>query len=133
MSHVFDDPQQQEVWSVVRALNDDWTQSDGSRLDTFFHRDMIAITPVDRHRREGREQCVAGWQQFCRHTRIRSWKEIDPVIRIYGDCAIVAYDYEIVFEAGGNDVVLTGRDLFTFVQEDGRWWAVADQFSAHPR
>jgi len=25
-----------------------------------------------------------------------------------------------------------GRDMFFFVKEKGRWWAVADQFSPYP-
>ena len=43
------------VWTVDRQPD---------RLAEFFHRDMVAVTPTDRHRIEGRQACVAGWKGF---------------------------------------------------------------------
>jgi ketosteroid isomerase-like protein len=93
---------------------------------------MIALTPVDRLRREGAAACIAGWQDFAESTRIHSWREIEPLIRVFGDSAVVTYYYEIRFEVGGQVQEQEGRDLFFFVRENGRWWAVADQFSGYP-
>ncbi|MFT3847116.1 MAG: nuclear transport factor 2 family protein [Propionivibrio sp.] len=132
MDHHFDDPVQQEIWATLRALNDAWTQGDPTRLGDYFHRDMIAITPVDRLRREGAAACVAGWQGFAESTRVHRWQEIDPLVRVFGDAAVVSYYYEIRFEVGGETIEQDGRDLFFFVRENGRWWAVADQFSGYP-
>ena len=132
MDHHFDDPTQQEIWATLRALNDAWTQGDPAQLVDYFHRDMIAITPVDRQRREGAAACIAGWQGFAESTRIHRWREIDPLIRVFGDSAVVSYYYEIRFEVGGQVLEQDGRDLFFFVRENGRWWAVADQFSGYP-
>ena len=33
---------------------------------------------------------------------------------------------------GGHPIHMTGRDLMTFEKRDGRWWLVADTFSATP-
>ncbi len=89
MNHHFDDPTQQEIWATLRALNDAWTQGDPARLADYFHRDMIALTPVDRLRRHGAASCIAGWQDFAESTRIHSWREIEPLIRVFGDSAVV--------------------------------------------
>ena len=132
MDYHFDDPTQREIWATLRALNDAWTQGDPAQLVDYFHRDMIAITPVDRQRREGAAACIAGWQGFAESTRIHRWREIDPLIRVFGDSAVVSYYYEIRFEVGGQVLEQDGRDLFFFVRENGRWWAVADQFSGYP-
>lgn len=132
MDYHFDDPTQREIWATLRALNDAWTQGDPAQLVDYFHRDMIAITPVDRQRREGAAACIAGWQGFAESTRIHRWREIDPLIRVFGDSAVVSYYYEIRFEVGGRVLEQDGRDLFFFVRENGRWWAVADQFSGYP-
>ena len=132
MDYHFDDPTKREIWATLRALNDAWTQGDPAQLVDYFHRDMIAITPVDRQRREGAAACIAGWQGFAESTRIHRWREIDPLIRVFGDSAVVSYYYEIRFEVGGQVLEQDGRDLFFFVRENGRWWAVADQFSGYP-
>ncbi|MCL2076122.1 MAG: nuclear transport factor 2 family protein [Betaproteobacteria bacterium] len=132
MSIHFDDPVKQEIWTRLRALNDAWTKGNPDDLAEFFHSDMLAITPTDRLRREGRAACVAGWKEFASATRIHSWEETEPVIHVYGNCAVVAYYFEISFDMGGQTFNTSGRDMFFFVQEGSKWWAVADQFSPYP-
>jgi hypothetical protein len=93
---------------------------------------MLAITPPDRHRLSGGAACVAGWKGFCSAARIRRWQEVDPAIHIYGNAAVVAYDFDMSFDLGGHTIHMGGRDMFFFVKEGARWWAVADQFSPYP-
>ncbi len=111
----FTDPIKQEIWATVRAMNDAWTKGDGEDLTNYFHRDMLAISPVDRKRLEGGEACVAGWQAFSRAARIHRWEELDPVIHVYGNSAVVAYYYDMSFDMGGKTVNTSGRDMFFFV------------------
>ena len=132
MNTPFTDPVEQEIWSTIRTLNDAWTNGNPDDLADYFHPRMIAVTPVDRLRREGAEACVAGWKGFAEATRIHRWQEFDPLIQVYGDAAVVAYYYEIDFDMGGRRIDESGRDLFFLVREHGRWWVVADQFSAYP-
>ncbi len=49
---IFQDDSKNEIWNTLRALNDSWTKDDGTNLKDFFHKDMIAITPMDRYRRD---------------------------------------------------------------------------------
>ena len=128
----FTDPVKQEIWLNVRAMNDAWTKGNPGDLSGFFHRDMVAITPTDRHRLDGGAACVAAWKNFCHAARIHRWEEINPVIHVYGNTAVVAYDFDMSFDMGGNTVDMGGRDMFFFVKEGQKWWAVADQFSPYP-
>ena len=130
---LFSDPRQQEVWATLRALNDAWTQGRPDELVEYFHPQMVAVTPVDRHRVTGGAACVAGWKGFAEKAHIHYWRELDPVVKVFGDAAVVAYDFEMAFAMGGQEITMGGRDLFFFVREDGRWWAVADQYSPYPR
>lgn len=132
MSVKFDDPVKQEIWETLRALNDAWTRGNPDDLAQYFHPGMLAITATDRLRRDGAAACIAGWKDFARMARIHRWEEIDPVIRVYGDAAVVTYYYELACDMGGGTVNLEGRDMFFFVRESGRWRAVADQFSPYP-
>ncbi len=131
-SHHFDDSVQQEIWATLRALNDAWTQGNPDDLAQYFHRNMVAITATDRHRVNGGAACIAGWKGFANATRIHHWKEVDPIIHVYGDAAVVAYDFDMSFDMNGQTIHMGGRDMFFFAKEAGKWWAVADQFSAYP-
>ena len=128
----FDDPVKQEIWTTVRAMNDAWTAGNPDGLAAFFHDNMVAMTATDRNRLDGGAACIAGWKTFCEGTRIHRWQEINPLIHVYGDSAVVAYYYEISFESDGRMVHAAGRDMFFFVKDAGRWWAVADHFSPYP-
>ena len=93
---------------------------------------MVAITATDRNRLDGGAACIAGWKGFATTARIHRWKEVDPVINVYGNSAVVAYYFDMSFDMGGQTINMGGRDMFFFVKENGRWWAVADQFSPYP-
>jgi ketosteroid isomerase-like protein len=128
----FNTPEAQEVWNTLRALNDCWTKEDGIRLTEYFHKDMVAITPVDKLRREGQQACLDGWIGFAKATHILYWKEIDPKVQVYGNAAVVSYYFDMAFEMNGNRIESKGRDMLFFIKENGKWLAVADQFSPYP-
>lgn len=128
----FTDPAKQEIWSTVRAMNNAWTQGNPDDLAGFFHQNMVAITATDRNRLDGRAACIAAWKSFCEAARIHHWEEIDPVIQVYGNSAVVAYYFDMSFDVGSQTINMGGRDMFFFVKEGERWWAVADQFSPYP-
>ncbi len=122
----------QEVWQTIRALNDCWTKGNPELLINYFHKNMVAITPTDRNRLEGQKACVAGWVGFARAATIHYWREIDPQILLFGNTAVVTYYFDMSFSMGGQTIKLGGRDMFVLVKEEGKWWAVADQFSSYP-
>jgi len=128
----FEDPDQQDIWNTVRALNDAWTKGNPEDLSGYFHDRMIAVTPAARQRLEGGAACVAGWKGFSEVAQIHFYEEIDPIIQVYGNAAVVAYDYEMAYDVGGQTIRSAGRDLFFFVKDDDQWWAVGDQFSPYP-
>lgn len=128
----FDNSAKQEIWAAVRAMNDAWTKGNPDDLVRFFHRDMVAITPTDRNRLDGGAACVAGWKGFANSARIHRWEEVDPVIHVYDNSAVVAYYFDMSFDRGGQTINMGGRDMFFFVKETGRWWAVGNHFSPYP-
>lgn len=128
----FADPVKQEIWSTVRAMNDAWTKGNPDDLSKFFHQDMVAVTATDRNRIDGGAACIAAWKRFCCDARIHHWEEIDPAIQVHGTSAVVTYYFDISFDMGGQAIKMSGRDMFFFIKEGDRWWAVADQFSPYP-
>lgn len=128
----FENSVKQEVWQTLRALNDAWTKGRAEDLVNYFHEDMVAITATDRNRLEGRNACMASWLAFSRAAKIMTWKEIDPKVQLFENTAIITYYFEMSFEMGGQTIHADGRDMFVFVKQEGKWWAVADQFSPYP-
>jgi len=125
----------EDVWRTVQAMNKAWAvDGNADELKNYFHENMVAITATDRERLSGRDACIAGWKGFVESTKIHSWKEIDPEIQLYGGgtFAIVTYYFDMSFDMGGQTIELGGRDMFALVNENGRWWIAADQFSGYP-
>ena len=126
----------EEVWRTIQSLNKTWTV-DGKpdELKNFFHKNMVAITCTDRERIEGGDACVAGWKVFSEAAKIHYLKEIAPKVQLYGNdkFAVVTYYWEMSYEMNGKTVKAEGRDMFALVNENGKWWAVADQFSPYPQ
>lgn len=125
----------QEVWKTIQELNRAWAIDENpDKLKNYFHKDMVAITPTDHKRVEGRDACIAGWKKFVESTKIHYWKEKDPKVQIYGSgkFAVVTYYWEISYKMGGQTIKTAGRDMFALVKEKGKWWVVADQFSTFP-
>ncbi len=126
---------EEEVWEAVQKLNRLWAvEGKADQLKDYFHKGMTAITPNDRMRLEGGTACVGAWAAFAAEATIHYWKEIDPKVDVFGDgrCAVVTYYYETSFDIGGRTMTTSGRDMLFMVNEDSRWWVVADQFSGYP-
>jgi ketosteroid isomerase-like protein len=124
--------QELEVWQTVVAMNRAWTTGHVDELLNYFHPDIVAITPADRLRIQGREACIAAWAAFVAAAKIIEWKEREPVVHVFADTAIVTYYYDAKVEIDGEMRSLAGRDMLFMAKEADRWWVVADQFSADP-
>ena len=127
---------EEEVWQFIQALNRLWTvENKSDELANYFHQNMVAVSPSDRLRIEGREACVAAWKAFTEAATIHYWTVTDPKIELFGGdtLAVVTYYFDMSFDSGGQTVKMGGRDMFALVNEHGRWWVVADQFSPYPQ
>jgi ketosteroid isomerase-like protein len=131
-----DSATKQDIWNFIQEMNRVWAANGNpDDLDGYFHENMVAITPTDRERRQGRAACVAGWKAFVDAAKIKEWQVTDPDIVVYGDgqFAVVTYYWDMSYTMNDQKTIhSSGRDMFVVVKEKGRWWAVADQFSPYP-
>ncbi len=129
------DETQEQIWKMIQEMNRKWTvENKADELKNYFHESMVAITPTDLKRIEGRENCVAGWKKFTENVKIHFWKELDQKVQVYGEgkFAIVTYYYDMSFDMGGQTINTKGRDMFSLIYENGKWLVVANQFSQFP-
>lgn len=124
---------EQEAWDTVRAMNRAWTSGDVESLRRWFHRDMVAVTPMDRSRLVGAEACIASWTRFVKAAKVEEWAERELRVTLFGgNAAVVSYDYDVSYVAAGTRHRQGGRDLFFLVLADGRWQIVGNAFSPVP-
>ena len=82
---------------------------------------MVAITPMDEKRLEGRAACLASWQRFVDQVSITQWETTEEQVQIYGNTAVVTYYYHLVGELNQKRLDLHGRNRVTFL--DRHWLA----------
>ncbi|MGE5681089.1 MAG: nuclear transport factor 2 family protein [Bacillota bacterium] len=122
--------EKQFIWDLVHEMNLCWTAGDPCELNNYFHQKMVAMNPSQSGKILGSEACVKGWTTFAENTSIKSWLEFDPLIEIFNcDTAIVTYNFQILYDMNGISYDIKGKDMFTLVKEDGKWWIVANHFS----
>jgi len=129
------DKTQEQIWKMIQEMNRKWTtENNADELKNYFHKDMVTITPTDLKRIEGGENCVAGWKGFSENAKIHFWKESEPKVQVYGEgkFAIVTYYFDMSFDMNGQTINMKGRDMFSLINENGKWLVVADQFSQFP-
>ncbi|MCE5272997.1 nuclear transport factor 2 family protein [bacterium] len=125
-----------EALATLEAYNRAWAvEGAPERLTEFFHPEMVAITPSERERIESGAACVEGWSAFTRAVRITRWSPHGAKVQLWGggEVAVISYYYDMSWETPEGQVVeAAGRDMFVLARQEGRWWAVADQFSPYP-
>ena len=114
----------QEIRELIEQLNDAWVKGSPEHLSLFFREDITMVHPDFVNRTEGREACIASYEDFCTQAKVNEFKLGEKSIDVFGDTAIATYSYEISYEMGGEQFTDTGRDLFVFIRENDRWQAV---------
>jgi uncharacterized protein (TIGR02246 family) len=113
-----------EIRELIKRLNDAWVLGQPGELAQFFREDIVMVRPDFTQRTEGRDACVASYEEFCKQAAILDFKLLEPIIDVFGDTAVASYAYEISYEMGGERFKDSGRDLFVFIRQDNKWQAV---------
>jgi uncharacterized protein (TIGR02246 family) len=113
-----------EIRELIKRLNDAWVKGQPGQLASFFREDIVMVHPDFAQRTEGRDACVASYEDFCKQAAILDFNLLEPIIDVFGDTAVASYAYEISYEMGGERFKDSGRDLFVFIRQDDRWQAV---------
>ena len=115
---------QQEIWQLIQDLNDTWVKGRPEDLLDLFHEDMVIISPDFQELGRGKEVCMQSYKDFSTKADIKDLKIMNPRIDVYENTAITSYSFEITYEMKDKIFHDTGRDMFVFVREGGKWQAV---------
>ncbi|MGE0135999.1 MAG: nuclear transport factor 2 family protein [Dehalococcoidia bacterium] len=117
-------PPQDEVWDVVRRINQAWALRRTEDLEALLHAEIVVAPPSPAEPVRGREACIESYREFALAARVLHFEELHPAVEVFGDTAVAAYDFAITYEADGTYTTERGREIFVLTREDGRWRAV---------
>jgi hypothetical protein len=113
-----------EVTRVLRSVNDCWLKGRPQEMAAYLHDDMAMVFPGFAGRVNSASAVIAGYEDFCSNARVHEYDEQDLQIDVCGSTAVASYSFQVVFEREGLKYSSTGRDLFVFSEEAGKWLAV---------
>lgn len=121
---IFETPAQGEVWQAVREINRAWSEGRADDLTEFFREDMVMAPLGLDMRLVGREACIDSYRDFCSKATVHELLETAPAVDVFGDTAVAAYSWQVSYELNGESFEDTGQEVFVFLREEGKWWAV---------
>ena len=124
MTHSFSTPAQEEIWKIVKEINDSWLLGRPESLDSYFHNDVVFVAPGFSQRIEGRAACIDSFRNFCANAKVREYKPSDPAIDICDETAIATYSFKIDYDLDTESFNEGGRDVWVFVRDKEKWLAV---------
>lgn len=126
-----------DVWNTVKTINHHWAITENmDSLGLFIHPDMVIIIPDSKERMKGKSKIIESYQSYAKYAQTISLQEKNPLIQLYNDnnTAIVTYYYDLEIKTpSGETQKFTGRDMYTLIFENGKWIAVAQQYSPMPK
>lgn len=115
--------EQQEVWTVVRESNRARIAGAIHELEALLDPQSIAVSPGFSRRAEGRDAVVRALEEERHHVRVDSFEELEHMVDVFGDFAMVTYRYEMRARpiAGDEEVDDSGQDVVALRRSGGKW------------
>jgi hypothetical protein len=124
MESVFGNPEQNAVWEVMKEINLAWVHDRPEDMELHLHPNMVIVTSDVEYRADGREACIASYRDFCDRAEIQEYKEDKPNVDIFGEQAVVIYQFDISYKLEGATHRDRGSDIFVFKREQDQWQAI---------
>jgi len=110
--------------AAMREINRAWLNGRVEDLAPLVHSEVVMVFPDFAGKIQGREDFLAGFRDFCQNAAIQDYQEHDQQVDVAGDTAVITFRYEMVYQRLGERYHSTGRDLWVFQHDGGRWIAV---------
>jgi hypothetical protein len=113
-----------EISEIIRQINQSWKEGHTERLKNYFHERMIIVSPDLKILGEGRDVCIKSYSDFLTQAKVKKYNESKPDVLVWGNTAVALYKYNVNWEMSGKSYEESGKDLFIFTFEGGKWLAV---------
>jgi len=113
-----------EVHEAMAAINRAWRENHPMEMQSFLHPDITMALPGFSGTIAGRDALLASFVEFCSNARVLEYKESDEQAHVIGETAIVNFRFNMLYERTSYRERSTGRDIWAFQRQGGRWLAV---------
>lgn len=110
-----------EIRQTVEGINEASRKGDIEALKHFCHKDVVIVPPGFVQRAEGRGTYLKSVEDFCAIGTFLEYKELSMKIDVFGNVAIVYYNYETKWEMEGKTFSETGNVVMVLSRNDGKW------------
>jgi ketosteroid isomerase-like protein len=125
------------AWNTIKTINRHWAITENmDSLGLLIHPDMVIIFPDSNERMQGKSNIIESYSNYANYAQTISLIETDPLIQLYNEnkTAIVTYYYDLEIKIPNGELQkFSGRDMYTLINEKGKWIAVAQQYSPMPK
>jgi hypothetical protein len=113
-----------EVHQVLSEINKAWRSNNPQAISDHLHPDIIMKLPGFSGEIIGRNKLLSSFVEFCTNAKVLEYREADEQIDIIEDCAIVAFQFDMLYERAKYRERSKGRDLWVFRRFGGKWLGV---------
>ena len=113
-----------QVHEVLSAINQAWRTNSPLTMSQHLHPDIIMKFPGFSGEVVGRDSLLASFVEFCTNPRVLEYRENNEQISVIGNCAVVSFQFEMLYERAKYKEQSKGRDLWVFQCIFGKWVAV---------
>ena len=112
---------QNEIIQTIRDMNRAWMEADFARLEEYFHKNIIIVTPDLQRAGIGIDACLASYKGFISSGKVHNFEDRDIGVDIVDNTAVVTYEYDIDYEMSGKRSMEAGREVLVFSRDTCPW------------
>ena len=114
---------EQDVWQVVEAFNRAFVAGDVEGYFAFIDEEITVLTPTNPYRVEGREDDREefAWGLRAGTGRVSYFQELQPLVRVSGDMALVTYYSRGSYGSEGAQKTLYLKETDVLIRRQDGW------------
>jgi hypothetical protein len=122
--HIIMEDPKLEVHKVLSVINQAWRSNSPLEMSQYLHSDIVMKFSGFSGEVVGRDALLASFVEFCANARVLEYQENNEQINVIEDCAVVSFQFEMLYERAKYQERSKGRDLWVFQYISDKWVAV---------
>jgi ketosteroid isomerase-like protein len=122
------------LFNLVRRIDAAWVAGNADDLLKLANRSgVFLVGDYSPYYIAGMDEVKEHFADFYKDGKVNSLQELNPTVRIWGDVAAVAFDFDLDYVVGGQQRRSPGRAVYTFARRGtaGVPWAMAACAASH--